>query len=127
MTIKEVSKKYGLSHDTLRYYEKIGLIPRVNRNASGIRDYTEDDCRWVEFAKCMRSAGLEIKTLIEYLALFQEGDSTLFERKDLLTQQREQLADKIAEMQLTLQRLDGKIKNYDKVILTKERELKIAR
>ena len=58
MTIAEVSKKYDISADTLRYYERIGLIPPVNRNRSGIRDYTEADCRWVEFAKCMRGAGL---------------------------------------------------------------------
>ncbi|MBP1309369.1 DNA-binding transcriptional MerR regulator [Paenibacillus sp. 1182] len=54
MLIAEVSKKFELSQDTLRYYERIGLIPRVNRNKSGIRDYTEEDCRWVEYIKCMR-------------------------------------------------------------------------
>jgi len=46
MTINEVSKKFDLSQDTLRYYERIGLIPSVNRNKGGIRDYTEEDCRW---------------------------------------------------------------------------------
>ena len=65
MTIAEVSKKFDLSQDTLRYYERIGLIPSVNRNKSGNRDYTEEDCRWVEFIKCMRSAGLPIEVLIE--------------------------------------------------------------
>lgn len=49
MTIAEVSEKYAVSQDTLRYYERIGLIPRVNRNKSGIRDYSEDDCNWVQF------------------------------------------------------------------------------
>ena len=72
MTITEVSKKYDLSQDTLRYYERIGLIPTVNRNKSGIRDYTDEDCKWVEFIKCMRGAGLPIEVLIEYVALFQE-------------------------------------------------------
>jgi DNA-binding transcriptional MerR regulator len=70
MMISQVSERYGLSTDTLRYYERIGLIPRVNRNESGIRDYTELDCRWVEFVKCMRGAGLPIEALIEYVALF---------------------------------------------------------
>ena len=65
MTITEVSKKYDLTADTLRYYERIGLIPSVNRNASGIRDYTEEDCKWVHFAKCMRGAGLSIEVLVE--------------------------------------------------------------
>ena len=81
MTITEVSKKYDLSQDTLRYYERIGLIPTVNRNKSGIRDYTDEDCKWVEFIKCMRGAGLPIEVLIEYVALFQEGESTIQEWK----------------------------------------------
>lgn len=51
MTITEVSSRYDLSQDTLRYYERIGLIPSVNRKQSGVRDYTEEDCRWVEFIK----------------------------------------------------------------------------
>ena len=56
--IMEVSERYGISPDTLRYYERIGLIPPVNRNEIGIRDYSEIDVRRVEFIKCMRSAGL---------------------------------------------------------------------
>ena len=81
MTITEVSKKYDLSQDTLRYYERIGLLPAVNRNKSGIRDYTDEDCKWVEFIKCMRGAGLPIEVLIEYVALFQEGESRSEERR----------------------------------------------
>ncbi|MDF2909059.1 MAG: adhR, partial [Herbinix sp.] len=77
MTIAEVSKKYDLSADTLRYYERIGLLPTVNKNSSGNRDYTEEDCRWVQFIKCMRSAGLSIEILIEYVSLFQKGNSTV--------------------------------------------------
>ena len=83
MTITEVSKKYDLSQDTLRYYERIGLLPAVNRNKSGIRDYTDEDCKWVEFIKCMRGAGLPIEVLIEYVALFQEGESTIQARKEI--------------------------------------------
>ena len=63
MTISEVSEKYGIPVDTLRYYEKEGLIPPVHRKESGVRDYTDGDCGWVEFIKCMRSAGLSIETL----------------------------------------------------------------
>lgn len=76
MTIAEVSKKYGLSADTLRYYERIGLIPGVRRKENGIRDYSESDCNWVEFIKCMRAAGIQVEALIEYVALFQQGDDT---------------------------------------------------
>lgn len=54
MTITEVSEKFNLTPDTLRYYERLGIIPRVNRNKSGNRDYSEEDCRWIEHIKCMR-------------------------------------------------------------------------
>ena len=66
MKISEVSEQCGISSDTLRYYERIGLLPPVNRNKSGIRDYSEIDVRRVEFVKCMRRAGLSIDALIEY-------------------------------------------------------------
>lgn len=116
MNIAEVSKKFGLSADTLRYYERIGLIPHVNRTASGIRDYTEENCNWVEFAKCMRSAGLQVEALIEYVALFQQGDKTTEARKQILIEQRGQLAAKVEEMQKTLERLDKKIERYEECV-----------
>lgn len=124
MTITDVSKKYNLSQDTLRYYERIGLIPIVNRNKSGIRDYTEEDCRWVEFVKCMRSAGLPIEVLIEYVTLFQQGDETANARKELLIEQRKQLIKKMEEMKNTLKRLDYKIERYEQGVVSKENQLK---
>ena len=77
MKIAEVSEQFGLSVDTLRYYERVGLIPPVHRNEGGIRDYNELDLRRVDFIKCMRSAGLPIEVLIEYVALVQKGDKTI--------------------------------------------------
>ena len=91
MKIAEVSERYGISPDTLRYYERIGLIPPVNRNGSGIRDYGEIDVRRVEFIKCMRSAGLPIEVLIEYVGLVEQGDKTIEDRKEILKEQRGQL------------------------------------
>lgn len=123
MKIAEVSERHGISSDTLRYYERIGLIPPVNRNASGIRDYSDIDIRRVEFIKCMRSAGLPIETLIEYVCLVQQGDQTIEARKEILVEQREQLASKMKEMQKTLDVLDYKISVYEKAVLTKEKEI----
>lgn len=120
MTIAEVSKKYDLSQDTLRYYERIGLLPAVSRNKSGIRDYTEEDCRWVEFIKCMRSAGLPIETLIEYVTLYQRGDETIDARKELLTEQRKHLTAKMEEMKNTLERLNNKIEKYELSVIEKK-------
>lgn len=116
MTITEVSAKFDVSPDTLRYYERIGLIPSVNRNKKGVRDYTEEDCRWIEFIKCMRSAGLPIEVLIEYVSLFQQGDETIEARKELLTEQRKLLVGKIEEMHHTLERLNHKIAKYEQTV-----------
>lgn len=124
MTIAQVSQKYGVSADTLRYYERIGLIPPVHSSAGGIRDYDETDCGWVEFIKCMRAAGLPIEALIEYVALFQQGDDTLCARKALLLEQREQLAQRIADLQAVLDRLNRKIQVYDEKCVAMERLLR---
>ena len=123
MTITEVSKKYDISPDTLRYYERIGLIPAVPRNRSGIRDYDEAACGWVELMKCMRAAGVQIDALIDYVALCQQGDGTAAQRKAILVEQRRQLADRMADMQRSLDRLDEKIAQYEEVLLRREREL----
>ena len=123
MTIAAVGKQYGLSTDTLRYYERIGLIPSVTRSKSGIRDYTEWDCNWVSFIKCMRQAGIPIEALIDYVSLFQKGDTTRQARKEILVEQRGQLAERIAEMQETLKKIDFKIANYDTAFFEYEKRL----
>jgi len=123
MKLAEVSEQCDISPDTLRYYERIGLIPAVNRNESGIRDYNEIDLKRVEFIKCMRSAGLPIEVLIEYVSLVQQGDQTSEARKEILVEQRAQLAARMAEMQKTLDLLDYKIEVYEKALLKKEKEI----
>ncbi len=114
MTIAEVSKKYDISADTLRYYERIGLIPPVPRTAGGIRDYDEAACGWVELMKCMRAAGIQVEALVEYTALAQQGDDTQAQRKAILLEQRKQMEARIAEMHKTLERLNKKIEYYDR-------------
>jgi len=123
MKIAEVSEQYSLSPDTLRYYERVGLIPTVNRNESGIRDYNELDLRRVEFIKCMRSAGLPVEVLIEYVALVQKGDKTIEARKEILIEQRKLLVHRMNEMQKTLGILEHKIEVYEKAVLKKEKEM----
>ncbi len=118
MTISEVSKKYGLTPDTLRYYERIGVIPTVRRGSNGLRDYSEEDCGWVEHVKCMRSAGLPIETIIEYVRLMQEGDSTIPARRQLLLEQRKHLEAQLEVIRDTMERLDYKIARYDEAMKT---------
>lgn len=120
MKIAMVSKQSGISVDTLRYYERIGLLPAVTRNESGIREFSELDCRRVEFIKCMRSAGLSIEVLTRYMELVQQGDDTAETRKDILKHQRAELAARIDEMQKTLDLLDHKIEVYEQALLQKE-------
>ena len=119
MTIAEVSRQYDISADTLRYYERIGLIPPVPRNKGGIRDYDQESCGWIELMKCMRAAGVQIEALIEYVALFQRGDETVEARKALLIEQREQLTARMEEMQQSLDRLNPKIERYEKGLMCK--------
>ena len=123
MKIAEVSERYGLSSDTLRYYERIGLLPHVSRSDSGIRDYSDLDIRRVEFIKCMRSAGLPIEVLIDYMELVQQGDQTIEARKEILKEQRDLVVERIKDMQKTLDLLNHKIQVYENAILTKEKAI----
>ena len=118
MTITEVSEKFDLSQDTLRYYERVGLVPHVDRTKSGCRDYTEESCKWIELAKCMRLAGVPIENLIEYCVLTQQGDSTITARKELLVEERKKLVVKMEDMQKTFDRLNYKIGRYEMAEVT---------
>ena len=118
MTIKEVSETYHISQDTLRYYERMQMIPRVHRTPGGIRDYQAEDLRWVELAICMRGAGLPIEVMVDYLRLFQEGDSTIPARLELLNEQMEHLREQKVQLEATMERLSYKIKHYEEALQT---------
>lgn len=122
MTIAEVSKKYDLTPDTLRYYERIGLLSNIPRTKNGIRDYDEPSCKRIEFIKCMRNAGVEIEILIEYMTLFNKGKSTVDDRKKLLEEQREKLLEKQKNINETIDRLNYKIELYEEISLGKRRD-----
>ena len=126
MTISEVCKKCGLTADTLRYYEKAGLLPKVTRTSGGIRNYTEYDCNWIDFIKCMRDAGVQVDALVEYVRLFEEGESTAQARKQILIRERERIATQVEKMQHTLERLNQKIERYESGVMTAEKELRSA-
>ncbi len=115
MTIKEVSEKYDITQDTIRYYEKIGLLPPVPRTKSGIRNFNEQSCKWLEFIKCMRSSGMPIESLIKYMNLFKKGKETIIARKNLLLEQRKILEEKQKDIKSTIKRLDYKIHLYDEI------------
>lgn len=118
MTIKEVSEKYGISGDTLRYYERVGVLPPIKRTSGGIRDFGEEDLSWVELVLCMRNAGLPIEAIIEYVKLFQLGDSTFAARLELLSEQRRKLVEQREKIDITLERLNYKIAKYEEAVKT---------
>ena len=123
MTIAEVGGLHGLSADTLRYYERIGLIPAVGRTPGGIRNYTERDSNWIGFIKCMRGAGVQVGALIEYVTLFAQGDSTAEAREQILVRERSRIAAQMADMQKTLDRLNVKIERYEQLVFPVEKDL----
>ncbi len=116
MTIKQVSEKYNISQDTLRYYERIGIIPPVRRTSGGIRDYSDEDLSWVGLVICMRNAGMPINALTKYVKLCIKGDSTIPARLDLLRSQREKLLDQRSKINDTIDRLNYKIERYETAV-----------
>lgn len=123
MNIKKVSEQTGVSADTIRYYERIGLLPRVRRNKSGIRDFSEQDIATLEFIRCFRRAGMSVESLIEYMNLVEQGEGTEEARMHLLQEQRDKLDARIEELLATRKRMDYKIKNYQNILLEKENVL----
>mgnify|MGYP001305485507 CR=1 FL=1 len=114
MNIKEASQKLGMSADTIRYYEKVGMIPPVNRRDNGIRNFTEVDLCWLTFAKEMRSSGLSIEASIKYIHLYGiGGDDTIAERKNILLKQRQLIQEKMQELEASIHALDLRVTNIE--------------
>lgn len=117
MTIKEVATKFNITTDTLRYYEKVGLLNPVPKTKSGIRDYQEEDIKRIEFVKCMRGANVSIHVLKQYLDLFELGNASLKQRRELLIGEQKNLELKIQDMKKALDKLNHKIELYDQQLL----------
>ncbi|WYJ88697.1 hypothetical protein A5888_000416 [Enterococcus sp. 9E7_DIV0242] len=124
MNIKEASSLTSVSPDTIRYYERIGLIPPVKRTESGIRTFDEEDLRWIKFSRQMKHAGLSIDALIEYLSLFRDGEKTVPARLSLLEEQQQVLQERINELQEAKDRLTFKIENYQTHTASAEKKLR---
>lgn len=122
LTIKEVSEKYNISQDTLRYYEKEGLINPVPR-VSGIRNYGKAEIDNIEFIICMRNAGLPVNVLKEYINLIRQGDKTAEKRRELLIEQREIVKKRLEDLNKAYEKLNYKIDSYYSVILENEKKL----
>ena len=118
MTIKDVCERFGITADTLRYYEKVGAIPKVARSSGGIREYDDEALSWVQNAVCLRKAGVSVEAIAEYVRLFNMGDETIKDRLALLLSEREELGKQLAELTEAVDLLDWKISRYRKAVET---------
>lgn len=114
MNISEAAAEIGLTTDTIRYYEKIGLLPPITRNQSGIRDFQKQDLEALAFVKCFRSAGISVERLRTYMSLYAQGRESRQARLEILQEEREQMSQRLEELKEALDKLDGKIAAYDK-------------
>lgn len=116
MTIREIAAKTNMSTDTLRYYERIGLLPPVPRNAVGIRNYDEYFVNFINFIKKLKASGMSLEHIIDYIRLAEMGDATIQERKKLLAEARETLLDKINSLQLVAELAGYQLRNYENLL-----------
>jgi DNA-binding transcriptional MerR regulator len=123
MNISAVAEKYNLTASTIRYYERIGLIPEVSRNSGGIRTFDQNDLKWIDFISCMKAAGLPLDVLKRYTELVREGDKTLEERKNILIRERTELKKRVVEVEEVINKLDHKINDYEGLLLEKEQKM----
>ncbi len=111
--MKEIISKTGLSSDTLRYYEKDGILSDIHRLPNGHRQYSRDDLEWLKFVLCLRSTGMSLKKIRKYKELMEKGSSTVKERRELLLCQKERLLKEMHTLQNALSAINYKITYYD--------------
>jgi DNA-binding transcriptional MerR regulator len=115
-TIGEVSKLTGLSVPTLRYYDKEGLIPNINRNENGLRDFTEQDLGTINIVTCIKGAGASIREIKEYMDLCKLGDSTLVARKQFFIEKKRDVEEQMKHLSEIMKTVEMKIKYYEDAI-----------
>ena len=111
-TIREAAEEMGVSIDTLRYYERIGLLPSIQRGENGRRIYSEEDLGWVYWLKLLRESGMSIQTMKRYVEVTRAGDHTIEERCAILEEHRSHLRGRIEKLQVFLEKLEKKIEFY---------------
>lgn len=112
-SIAEVAEKTHLTAHTLRYYEKEGLLPFVNRSDSGNRDFKDTDLEWLELICCLKNTGMSVKNIKEFIGLCLKGDDTLDVRREIFIAHREEVINQMAKLQKNLDKINYKINYYD--------------
>ncbi|KOY79766.1 MerR family transcriptional regulator [Apilactobacillus kunkeei] len=124
MNIDEVSKQMDVSKQTLRYWERIGLLQPIKRNSSGYREYSERDLNWVHYIKALRNAGMSISRLTSFVSIYMADHDDINKRRSLLVEQRQELFDQIKKQQETIEYLSYKIDYFDKYMKEKQGDRK---
>ena len=114
-SITEVAERTNLTAHTLRYYEKEGLLPFVDRSHSGNRDFKDKDLEWLELICCLKNTGMPIKKIKEYIELCLKGDTTIDVRRQIFLIHREEVINQIDELNKNLDKINCKINYYDHV------------
>jgi DNA-binding transcriptional MerR regulator len=127
MSIKEVAAATGVTAHTLRYYERIGLMPTVPRASSGHRRYGPDEVRWIEFLRKMQQTGMSIQRMLEYARLLRRGDSTIAARRLLLEAHRRDVRAHLAELTANLKLIEKKIRMYEEMERAQEGTVELRR
>jgi DNA-binding transcriptional MerR regulator len=122
LTIQQVAQRTGLSHHTLRYYERLGLLISVHRLPNGHRRYDEGDLRWIDLLKCLRASAMPISEMRRFAEITRQGTATARERRELLEAHRLRVVAHLQEIQRTLARLDTKIAHVHAVAIEQEQE-----
>lgn len=115
-TIKQVASLTGLSEATLRYYDKEGLFPNLERKKSGYRMFSEKELEQIRYIECFKTAGFEIKDIKEYFDLIRDGDGTLEKRLEIMQDHRKVLENRLAELQKSIKLVDKKIDYYRRAV-----------
>ena len=122
MKISDVSKKFNISIQTLRYYEREGLIPAIHRDSNGVRDYQKDELYWIHYVQTLRNSGVTVASIKKYVGLVQKGSETREQRKQILLEQRQALLKKRAQIDDALKHMDIKLESYDTYVIVENRE-----
>lgn len=112
-TVGETAKLLGVTASTLRYYDKEGLLPFVERSAGGIRIFKESDFEWLQIIGCMKKAGMSIKEIRQYIEMALQGDDTIERRLEMFRHQREELKMQMEELQHTMEMVEYKCWYYE--------------
>lgn len=124
MKISDVSKKFSISIQTLRYYEREGLIPAIHRDSNGVRDYQKDELYWIHYVQTLRNSGVTVASIKKYVGLVQKGSETREQRKQILLEQRQALLKKRAQIDDALKHMDIKLESYDTYVIELENNTK---